>query len=153
MILAKQDFKFSAAHFLIFDEKHAERLHGHNYRVKVRLSFLQKKNALGYYVDFNKVKKIIRDSLSKLDEMIILPQKNKEFLVKEINQHTHINFRDRYYVFPSNEVCWLPLDNTSVENLSFYLADQWKYDFQKFGTNKIDVYVEESAGQGATISV
>jgi 6-pyruvoyl-tetrahydropterin synthase len=33
--LAKEDFKFSAAHFTLFGPDAAERLHGHNYRVTV----------------------------------------------------------------------------------------------------------------------
>ena len=33
----KQDFRFSAAHFLIFPDGSAERLHGHNYRVAVEV--------------------------------------------------------------------------------------------------------------------
>ena len=31
--LAKEDFKFSVAHFTIFGPGHAEPLHGHNYNV------------------------------------------------------------------------------------------------------------------------
>ena len=35
--LHKENFKFSAAHFLIFPDGSAERLHGHNYRVFVEI--------------------------------------------------------------------------------------------------------------------
>jgi hypothetical protein len=35
--LEKESFKFSAAHFLIFPDGSAERLHGHNYRVFVEI--------------------------------------------------------------------------------------------------------------------
>src|SRR5678809_1048521 len=35
--LAKEYFKFSAAHFLIFPDGSSERLHGHNYRVRVEI--------------------------------------------------------------------------------------------------------------------
>src|SRR5690242_4697931 len=34
----KEYFKFSAAHFLIFPDGSAERLHGHNYRVYVEIA-------------------------------------------------------------------------------------------------------------------
>src|ERR1700733_13558481 len=32
MVLAKEDFKFSSAHFTLFADGSAELLHGHNYR-------------------------------------------------------------------------------------------------------------------------
>ena len=36
----KENLKFSSAHFLIFEDGTAERLHGHNYRVAVELSLI-----------------------------------------------------------------------------------------------------------------
>ena len=65
--LAKQNFKFSSAHFLIFDEKSAERLHGHNYQVKVHIfaSNQAQDEAKGYFVDFNVLKKIIYRNYEK----------------------------------------------------------------------------------------
>ena len=35
--LYKQDFRFDAAHFLVFGDGTREPLHGHNYQVSVRL--------------------------------------------------------------------------------------------------------------------
>ena len=35
--LAKEDFKFSAAHFTLFGPDEAELLHGHNYQVEVEM--------------------------------------------------------------------------------------------------------------------
>ena len=40
----KESFHFSAAHFLIFDEKRAERLHGHNYRARLKLFLTTEEN-------------------------------------------------------------------------------------------------------------
>ena len=36
--LAKQDFKFSAAHFTLFPDGTAELLHGHNFQVAVAVA-------------------------------------------------------------------------------------------------------------------
>ena len=82
--LAKQNFKFSSAHFLIFDEKSAEMLHGHNYQVKVDLlgpspdQYADK----GYFVDFAIIKKIIKDYCDQWDEHILLPQKHPDMKYK-----------------------------------------------------------------------
>nr|HPI41863.1 6-carboxytetrahydropterin synthase [Pseudobdellovibrionaceae bacterium] len=37
--LSKDEFKFSSAHFLIFNDHQAERLHGHNYQVEFEVLF------------------------------------------------------------------------------------------------------------------
>ena len=38
LALAKEDFKFSVAHFTLFGPERAETLHGHNYRVAIELT-------------------------------------------------------------------------------------------------------------------
>ena len=38
IVLEKEYFKFSCAHFLIFPDGTKERLHGHNYRVRVEIT-------------------------------------------------------------------------------------------------------------------
>jgi len=64
--LYKQNFKFSSAHFLIFDENTAEKLHGHNYQVRVEIavppSDVQSRQK-GFFVDFNVFKKWIKARL------------------------------------------------------------------------------------------
>lgn len=154
--LAKQNFKFSAAHFLIFDENHAERLHGHNYQVKVEaLAGSQKKSQsdLGYVVDFNVLKKIIKARLDEWDEVILLPAANSEMKIKENGPSLEIKFRDRFYVFPKNEVKLLPITNTSVEELSRLLAEDLGQKFRGLPLKKLRVYVEETRGQGASTTL
>ena len=62
LLLQKQNFKFSSAHFLIFDKHRAERLHGHNYQVKVDITVPPEAELMkeGYFIDFNEFKKLIK---------------------------------------------------------------------------------------------
>ncbi|HWU42230.1 MAG TPA: 6-carboxytetrahydropterin synthase [Bdellovibrio sp.] len=149
--LAKQNFKFSAAHFLIFDDKHAERLHGHNYQVVVDIVAPDEEeyHQEGYFLDFNIFKKYIKAKLDSWDEIVLLPknQKDMKFVTKE--KSLEVTFRDRFYVFPKEEVLLLPVSNTSVENLSRLLAEDFFQEFQKYGVREVKVLVEETAGQGA----
>jgi 6-pyruvoyltetrahydropterin/6-carboxytetrahydropterin synthase len=149
--LAKQNFKFSAAHFLIFDEKHAEKLHGHNYqvRVDVKTPLEQTGNSSGYFVDFNVLKKMIKTRLDLWDEVVLLPELHPDLKVKKNKKSLEVHFRERFYVFPANEVVLLPVNNTSVEQLSRILAEDFYREFKKFGVLKVKVYVEETRGQGA----
>ncbi|MBC7371149.1 MAG: 6-carboxytetrahydropterin synthase [Bdellovibrionaceae bacterium] len=153
--LAKQNFKFSAAHFLIFDEKNAERLHGHNYLVKVEIGIPEGStlDANGFFVDFNVFKKYIKQQLDRWDEMVLLPAKHVDMKIETKITSMEVRFRDRFYAFPANEVVLLPVNNTSVEQLSRLLAEDFMQEFAKFKLSFISVYVEESAGQGATTKV
>jgi len=150
--LYKQNFKFSSAHFLIFDEKRAEKLHGHNYQVVVEVapakgvSFAEK----GFFLDFNLLKKHIKTRLDQWDEMVLLPAKHPEMKISNKAPSLEVRFRDRFYVFPANEVCLLPITNTSVEQLSQILAEEFSEDFKKWGVARVRVKVEETRGQAAS---
>lgn len=150
--LAKQNFKFSAAHFLIFDEKHAERLHGHNYQVRVDIKAPSEEELHqdGYFLDFNVFKKFIKSRLDQWDEIVLLPEKHPDMKFKKTTKSLEVTFRDRFYVFPLNEVILLPVTNTSVEQLSRLLAEDFYTEFKQYGVQKVKVYVEETRGQGAS---
>lgn len=153
--LAKQNFKFSAAHFLIFDEKRAERLHGHNYQVKVDLSLPSEDEwkALGFFVDFTVFKTAIKAVVDEWDEMVLLPQNHPDMKIQKKDNRLEVNFRDRFYVFPANEVVLLPLTNTSVEQLSKWLAEKFFRAFGVYHVKKVRVFVEETQGQSASTEV
>ena len=151
--LAKQNFKFSAAHFLIFNETEAEKLHGHNYQVKVDIECPDQDEGKGFFVDFNVFKQIIKKRLDVWDEMVLLPKNHPDMKFREEGASLHVHFRDRYYVFPRNEVHLLSLTNTSVENLSKILAQEFFAQFKSYGVTAVSVLVEETAGQGASTRV
>lgn len=152
--LNKENFKFSAAHFLIFDKNHAERLHGHNYYVSVEIDFdSQALGADGFFVDFASLKKVIKARLDLWDEFILLPQKQPDMLFKDTDEGLKVLFRERRYLFPKNEVVLLPITNTSVENLSKLLAEQLAEDFKTFNFINLRVQVEETKGQSAQYSI
>lgn len=150
--LHKQNFKFSAAHFLIFDKQSAERLHGHNYQVKVNITVPQDQSLSkeGYFVDFNVFKKAIKAKLDEWDEMVLLPGKHEDMKFTENGPSLEVRFRERFYVFPKNEVLRLPVTNTSVEQLSQLLATYFLHEFKVHGVQKVQVSVEETRGQGAS---
>lgn len=156
LLLHKQNFKFSSAHFLIFDKDSAERLHGHNYQVKVNISISsesQKMIKTGYFIDFNIFKKIIKAKLDEWDERVLLPGDQEEMKFTENGPSLEVRFRDRFYVFPKNEVLRLPVTNTSVEQLSRLLAHYFIDRFKSMEVVGVQVSVEETRGQGATTQV
>lgn len=153
--LAKQNFKFSAAHFLIFNETSAEKLHGHNYQVKVDLAVASEADfsEQGYFVDFNVFKKQIKATLDIWDEHVLLPAQHPDMKITKKSPSLEVRFRDRFYVFPENEVILLPVTNTSTEQLARLLAQSFFSEFKSYGISKVRVTVEETRGQGASVVV
>lgn len=153
--LKKENFKFSCAHFLIFDEQRAEKLHGHNYRVQVEvglpdsLSFKQK----GYFLDFSEFKRFIKAQCDLLDEHVILPKLHPEIKTSIEGNSLKLEFRERKYMFPKEEVHLLPLTNTSVEQLSQYLCEIIFKEYASTSIRYIEVFVEETSGQGASFTI
>lgn len=150
--LFKQNFKFSAAHFLIFDATSAEKLHGHNYQVRVDLVCPSETQTSekGYFVDFNVFKKHIKARCDEWDEMVLLPAKHADMKFTPKSPSLEVRFRERFYVFPENEVHLLPVTNTSVEQLSRLLAEDFMKAFKVYGVQSVRVRVEETEGQGAS---
>lgn len=152
--LAKQNFKFSAAHFLIFDAQSAEMLHGHNYSVKVDITgpSVSEFQNQGYFIDFSVLKKIIKELCDAWDEHVLLPELHPDMKkgISESRRNFEVHFRDRFYSFPVNEVIWLPITNTSVENLSLLFARYLFDRIQDMNVQKVQVYIEETAGQSAS---
>lgn len=151
--LAKENFKFSSAHFLIFDERNAEKLHGHNYQVRVDLVVPEPDQDKGFFVDFNVFKKAIKAALDLWDEHVLLPERHPEMRFRREDGSLHVNFRERYYVFPVGEVVLLPVTNTSVEQLSRLLAERFFAEFATHGVLAVTVAVEETRGQAASTQV
>jgi len=153
--LFKQNFKFSSAHFLIFDAHHAERLHGHNYQVRVDLGMAEDQSFSdkGYFVDFNVFKNFIKKTVDQWDEHILLPGLHPEMHFTEKGPSLEVRFRDRFYVFPKDEVIRLPVNNTSVEQFSKLLCEKFFAEFSLSGVEKIRVLVEETKGQGASFTI
>lgn len=150
--LAKQNFKFSSGHFLIFDDTSAEKLHGHNYRVQVEIGVPESFDISqsGYFVDFTVFKKFIKDRLDLWDEHVLLPARHKDMKIERRDKNYDIHFRDRFYSLPQNEVVLLPVNNTSVEQLSRILAEDLYAEFQKYKVATVMVRVEETPGQSAS---
>ena len=146
----KEYLRFSAAHFLIFPDGSAERLHGHNYRV-----YLEVEGALtrhGLVLDFKRVKPVVRELLDALDEHWLLPGEHEELRASErADGVIEVRYRERYYAAPREDVIVLPINNTSAENLATWvgreLRARLRARFPDADLRAMRVAVEETAGQ------
>ena len=157
LYLAKQNFKFSSAHFLIFNATEAEMLHGHNYQVEIKLYGPEPADyqAQGYFVDFSVIKKTIKAHCDIWDEHVLLPAKHPDMKYKKSvdEKNYEIHFRDRFYSLPVQETLWLPITNTSVEQLSMLLAENLFAEFKSLGVTGITIDIQETLGQSARSTI
>lgn len=148
--VAKEDFKFSAAHFLIFPDGTAERLHGHNYRVFVELRAGLSEH--GLVIDFKMIKPIVREILGRLDEHWIVPGEHPVLTAEQRSDGVwEVRYKDRYYAAPAEDVLVLPINNTSSENLASWIGRELRGElerrFPEVELSWLRLAVEETAGQ------
>ncbi len=148
----KDYLKFSSAHFLIFPDGSAERLHGHNYRVFVDLHCGLDRH--GLVVNFKEIKPLVRQLCDELDEFVLIPGKHHELTAERRGESYEIRYRERRYLIPANEVLVLPISNTSAENLAAWLGrtlrDRMRTAWPGLHVRSLSVGVEETRGQRGT---
>ena len=146
----KERLKFSAAHFLVFSDGTAERLHGHNYRVYVEIEAVLSR--YGIVMDFQDVKPVIKELVEEYDECWILPGEQPELAITQREDGVvEVRYQDRYYAAPREDVKILPFNNTSVENLSAHLGRELlrrlEERFPEVAIRLLRLAVEETVGQ------
>lgn len=146
----KEYLKFSAAHFLIFPDGSAERLHGHNYRVYVAVEGALTEH--GLVLDFKRVKPVVREMVDALDEHWLIPGRHPVLKWSErADGVVEVRYLERYYAAPKVDVIVLPINNTSAENLAgwlgYELLRRLHARFPEADLRAARVAVEETPGQ------
>lgn len=146
IVLAKEDFKFSAAHFTLFPDGGAELLHGHNYQVQVELSGggLDEE---GLLVNLESFKKVLRGRCARLDSVTLLPSESRRLRWSKVEGAVEVHCGERAYRFPADDVLLLPLVNTSIELLARMLWEELAPHLAGSRVDRMAVAVEEAAGQ------
>ncbi|MFN7943516.1 MAG: 6-carboxytetrahydropterin synthase [Thermoanaerobaculia bacterium] len=151
--LAKEDFKFSVAHFTLFSGERAEPLHGHNYKMAIEIGG-DELDEVGLLVELDALKSAVRDLCRRLDDRVLLPAASE---LLEISPRpasgaageVEVGFRDRRYRFPLAETLLLPLANTSIELLARWAWDELSAVLPGERVLRLEVTVEETDGQSA----
>jgi len=149
IVVDKPYLSFSAAHFLIFPDGTAERLHGHNYRVYVTLDASLSRH--GLVVDFKQIKPLVRALCDELDEHWLVPGEHEALSVDEQEDAVVVRYRDRVYRAPREDVIVMPINNVSAENLATWigreLLGRLRARFADVSVHAFSLAVEETPGQ------
>jgi len=154
--VSKDTFKFNAAHFVAF-EGFRERLHGHNYRIGVRLLGTKKIGPDGYVLDFGDIKAVCKKITKKLNESFLCPlyADALDIEVGEVNVRIKCHVDGAEFLFPRNDCSLLPIVHATTEELAVYLYAEILKELKPdhlLGRNihTMEVTVAESPGQEAT---
>ena len=146
IVLAKEDFKFSAAHFTLWDGGGGELLHGHNYQVQVELAGAELDGA-GLLADIERCKRSLRALCARLDSRTLLPAASDRLRCTRRGDVVEARLGDRCYSFPAADTLLLPLVNTSIELLARMLWHDLAPELRGSRVEVLAVAVEESPGQ------
>lgn len=153
--VSKDTFKFNAAHFVAF-QGYRERLHGHNYRIGVRLLGRRQIGADGYLIDFGCVKDVCKKVCKRINEHFLCPVHSDVLKITTENESVRIECADgTYFVFPAADCVMLPIFHATAEELAIYLYAEilngLNADYlQKRGIHTMEIAVAEAIGQEAT---
>ena len=146
--VTKEQFVFSAAHFITVAGDICERIHGHNYGVRCAVEGPLDENR--YVVDFIALRDAVLEETNALDHHVILPRDHAEIKLASDDRETTATFRDRRWVFPIEDCIVLPVINTTAEEIARVLAERVKQRTKDaFGDalTWIEVAVDENNGQ------
>lgn len=145
--IAKHALNFSIAHFTIFSATERENLHGHNFQVECEILAPVLENGLTF--DYGIIKRAVRKLCDSLNEKTVLP-KNSPHLELEIDgDYTVAIFNGERLPFLQRDVLILPVRNTTVEELSWYVLEHLMNsdDLKDRGLREMTVKVSSSPGQ------
>jgi 6-pyruvoyltetrahydropterin/6-carboxytetrahydropterin synthase len=146
--VTKEQFVFSAAHFITFAGDICERIHGHNYGVRASVEGPLDENR--YVVDFIALRDAVLEQTQAFDHHIILPSDHADIKITSDEKETTATFRDRRWVFPNEDCVMLPVVNTTAEEIARVIAERVMEKTReqfKSALSWIEVAVDENHGQ------
>ena len=148
--LAKENMKFSAAHFTIFNASERERLHGHNFRVEADIEARMLGNGMCF--DYGIYKDRIVALCRELNEWTILPTRSPHLRIEQDGDHVHAHFNGERIPFLRGDVLLLPIENATLEEFAAWFLGRLGEDHATLREHRIDaieVRVFSGPGQSA----
>lgn len=161
----KPDFKFHAAHFVAY-QGYRERLHGHNYSVRVKLRGSNTIGNDGYVIDYGVVKKVTRKICKELNEHFLCPMLSDVITITKVvnnDNKTASNIKlscedGTMFQLPLSDCALLPIVHATTEEIAIYLWGRILKDLdpaalRQRGIYNLEVIVSEAVGQESVFSM
>lgn len=150
----KDSLVFSAGHFITFAGGVCERIHGHNWRVRVEVEGPLDENR--YVFDFLALRDQTQAIVDRLDHRMLLPTRSTLIQVAVEGGQAVARFQERLWSFPADECVLLPVENTTAELIARWIGRELVAAWKESGTpppELLRVGVEENFGQWATCEI
>jgi 6-pyruvoyltetrahydropterin/6-carboxytetrahydropterin synthase len=142
LVIDDPKLNFSSSHFIAEHDK-CERLHGHNYNVKVVLRGELNENSM--VIDFREAKEKVLAICDMLDHKLLLPSNSPSLRITKRDDQIEVLSGDKFYSFPQVDCELLPIRATTAEELASYIFDEIHKSLPELSK----VYVSESEGSVA----
>jgi 6-pyruvoyltetrahydropterin/6-carboxytetrahydropterin synthase len=154
--VSKDTFKFNAAHFVAYNG-FRERLHGHNYKLSIRLLGSRKICSDGYVLDFGDVKAVTKTACKKLNEHFICPMYSDVITITDEANGENVKLLCQdgaEFSFPKGDCIMLPIVHSTVEEIAIYCWGEIILGLDaevlvKRGVHTMEVTCSEATGQEA----
>ena len=153
IVIQGEDLKFSCAHFVAF-RGFRERLHGHNYTVKLKMAGSLGED--GYVLDFGIAKKSLRACCKRIHEFLIVPTRSDVLDIQVKGQQLEIVVIESgsFFSLPLQDCVLLPIVHSTAEEIAEYLwyevGKDITHDLLKArGIQWMEIHVYERPSQGA----
>jgi 6-pyruvoyltetrahydropterin/6-carboxytetrahydropterin synthase len=124
--ISKEDIKFSAAHFTIFNANERERLHGHNYAVQLAVTALVGDDGICF--SYRDIKTRLPQLCEELDEYTLIPQFSPHLRIDDDGEFFNVWFNAEKIPLRKSDTLLLPIRNSTVEEFARYLRDRFVGD-------------------------
>jgi 6-pyruvoyl-tetrahydropterin synthase len=144
--VAKENLKFSAAHFIAYPG-FREPLHGHNYQVGVHVE--GNLAGTGYVIDFGLIKKLTKEIVDRLDERTIIPERSDCLRIdRPSRDRVRIVYEHDEMILPARDVFLAPIVHSSAEELARYILGELALALRARGALATVVAMEVSVAEG-----
>jgi len=131
--------EFSAAHFIT---EISEGLHGHNFKVVVKVSGDLNENFM--VLDFRDVEAALDEICEEMDHRVIVPGRSKNITIKERNENIELMLSDKRYMFPKKDVALIPIESNTTELIAYYIHSRLKEKIKINGEIKVVLTEKEN---------
>jgi len=150
--IRKEALKFAAAHMTVFPDGTKEALHGHQYQPTLTLGI--KDASFESMLPFSDLKSAMKKIAALWDEKVLLATENPHYQkLRQTKSSLEFTLCKKHYVLPRDEVVLLKTDNITCERLAHayfeFLNSELEDVFAEENVLYVNVYIEESPGQGA----
>jgi len=136
--IEKQYLHFSVAHFTIFSATSRERLHGHNFRIAVKITGEVDDNGLCF--DYAIYKKILQKICQSYDEYTLIAKHSPYLEITEEEDLYIVTHNSIAMPLLKTDTILLPVRNITIEEISQYLLEQALGDHKLVDELKIEEF-------------